>query len=98
MNVMKCNRCGKYVDNNDIPEGAADLIRSEYYEIYGADWLRTAIRMLMGEAYEWGRLGIYPFDMEIQKGEGDGWKELHEEINNRVDTMLDIGVRHVKGK
>ena len=74
----------------------ADLIRDGKYEIYSANWLRSAVRMLMNEAYDYGRHNLFPFDKEMQKNEGDGWKKLHEEFNERIDTMLDIGVQHVK--
>ena len=74
----------------------ADLIRDGKYEIYSADWLRSTIRMLMNEAYEYGMQNVFPYDKEMEKTCGDGWKKLHEEINERIDTMLEIGVRHVK--
>jgi len=74
----------------------ADLIHSGDYEIYSADWLRSAIRMLMNEAYDYGRQNIFPYDKEMEKACGDGWKKLHEEINEQIDTMLEIGVQHVK--
>lgn len=85
--TLDINVSGKY----------ADLIRDGKYEIYSADWLRSTIRMLMNEAYECGWQKIYPYDKEMEKTYGDGWKELHEEINRRIDEMLDIGVQHVKG-
>ena len=74
----------------------ADLIRDGKYEIYSADWLRSAIGMLMNEAYECGMQNVFPYDKEMEKACGDGWKELHDEFNKRIDEMLDIGVQRVK--
>ncbi len=74
----------------------ANLIHSGDYEIYGAEWLRMAVRCLMSEAYDLGRLNKFPYNHELAKNSGDGWQELHEEFNRRIDDMLDIGIQHVK--
>lgn len=73
----------------------ADLIRNGDYEIYGADWLRYTIKCLMGEAYKSGMLHEYPFNKELQKSGGDGWKKLHTNFDERINTMLDIGVERI---
>ena len=74
----------------------AHLIHDEKIELYYKSWIRDIARTLMLEAYEAGRQGKFPYDKELQRSGGNGWKELYEHCDERVETMLDIGVLHVK--